>query len=204
MEEIVITKIEVLSALRCNSPIPERTICPVSSSLAYFKLGSSFINKPKASSTPLLSPVVLGSTEILNTGGGTAIGFTVMLSSLDCSFFFCVWDRTVSPVFKLSFTMTPMLPALISDTSSGLSACMINSFPILIGDPLTYIVELLVNLPEYTLTKTIKPLIGSVMTLKAKATVSLSLPLITKFPSLTNSTLVLPLTSGIRSAGEGR
>ena len=101
---------------RCNSPIPLRIVCPVSSSVFTRSVGSS--STSLAIAIPILSTsaCVLGSTATEITGSGKVIDSnTIGWSSL----------QSVSPVLmSLKPTAAPISPASMKSTGFCLFACI--------------------------------------------------------------------------------
>ena len=101
---------------RCSSPIPEMSVCPVSSSDWTRKVGSSSARRWSAVASLSWSPFVLGSTATAITGSGKVI---------DSSTIGAVSVASVSPVVVcLRPTMAAISPAPISWRSSRWFACI--------------------------------------------------------------------------------
>ncbi len=107
---------------RCSSPIPEMSVCPVSSSVRTRKVGSS--SDSRCSPLPSLSwsPFVFGSTATEITGSGKVI---------DSSTIGAVSIASVSPVVVcLRPTPAAISPAPIISRSSRWFACICRMRPI--------------------------------------------------------------------------
>ena len=96
--------------------MPEMIVCPVSSSVRTWKVGSSSASRWMAMPSLSWSPLVFGSMATLMTGAGKVID-----SRMTC----LAWSLSVSPV-EVSFSpMTATIwPAMADGRSSRLLACI--------------------------------------------------------------------------------
>ena len=101
---------------RCSSPIPEMSVCPVSSSVVTRKVGSSSARRWRPAPSLSWSAFDFGSTATEMTGSGKLI---------DSSTIGALSAESVSPVV-VNFRPTPaaISPALISSRSSRWFACI--------------------------------------------------------------------------------
>ncbi|MCY1179843.1 hypothetical protein D9M73_202600 [compost metagenome] len=94
---------------RCNSPMPEMMVCPVSSSVFTRNDGSSCASRPRAMPIFSWSALVLGSTAMEITGSGKSMRSRTMGFSR---------SHRVSPVvtsfMPISAAMSPARTSLIS------------------------------------------------------------------------------------------
>ena len=121
--------IRSVSISKCSSPIPDITVCPVSSSYWTRKVGSSSDNLTKASDNLSWSALAFGSIATETTGSGNSIFSRSMGFSR---------SQNVSPV-EVSFkpTAAAISPANTSSTSSLWSACILTIRPNLSRSPVT-------------------------------------------------------------------
>ena len=106
---------------RCSSPMPEMTVCPVSSSVRTRKVGSSSDSRVRACPSFSWSCLVLGSIARPMTGSGNVICSRITGSAGSVS---------VSPVVvDLRPTAATMSPAVTLSTSSRWFACIIRRRP---------------------------------------------------------------------------
>ena len=112
---------------RCNSPIPEITVCPVSSSTFTLNEGSSSASLFKAVHIFSWSAFDFGSTEIEITGSGNSIDSTKKISftSQRVSQVFVFFNQTIAQIFQ----------AGISWISNLLLACICKSLQTLSFSP---------------------------------------------------------------------
>ncbi len=107
---------------RCSSPIPEMSVCPVSSSVRTRKVGSSSDRRWRPLPSLSWSPFVFGSTATEITGSGKVI---------DSSTIGAVSIASVSPVVVcLSPTPAAISPAPMLSRSSRWFACIWRMRPI--------------------------------------------------------------------------
>ena len=101
---------------RCSSPIPEMSVCPVSSSVRTRKVGSSSDRRCRPWPSLSWSPFVFGSTATEITGSGNSIASSLIGA---------VSTESVSPVVVfLTPTSAAISPAMISSRSSRWFACI--------------------------------------------------------------------------------
>ena len=101
---------------RCSSPMPEMMVCPVSSSLRTWKVGSSSARRCSEAASFSSSALVLGSMATAMTGSGNSIDSSTI--GLDGS-------ERVSPVLVDFRPMAAaMSPAYSSSRSSRWLACI--------------------------------------------------------------------------------
>ena len=101
---------------RCSSPIPEMSVCPVSSSVATRKVGSSSARRCRPVPSLSWSPFDFGSTATEMTGSGNVI---------DSSTIGAFSAESVSPVVvSLRPTPAAISPAMIASRSSRWFACI--------------------------------------------------------------------------------
>ncbi len=148
---------------RCSSPIPEMSVCPVSSSVRTRKVGSS--SERRCSALPSLSwsPFVFGSIATEITGSGKVI---------DSSLIGAVSIARVSPVVVCFRPTTAAIsPAPISSRSSRWFACICRMRPIRSALPVVVFRTRspCFICPEYTRMYVSFPTYGSDMTLNASA-----------------------------------
>ena len=146
---------------RCNSPIPEIIVWPVSSSVLTLNVGSSSASFDNAIPIFSWSFLVFGSTATEITGSGNSIcSRTIGASSA----------QRVSPVV-VSFnpTAAAISPQYTCSISSLLLACIWSILPILSFLPFVELrtVAPFSTKPAYTLKNVNLPTNGSVITLKA-------------------------------------
>ena len=101
---------------RCSSPIPEMSVCPVSSSVRTRNVGSSSVRRWRPAPSLSWSPFVFGSIATEITGSGNVI---------DSRTIGAVSIASVSPVV-VAFrpTTAAISPAPISSRSSRWFACI--------------------------------------------------------------------------------
>ncbi len=112
---------------KCNSPIPEIIVSPVSKSPLILKVGSSSPNLLRAKAIFSWSTFVFGSILIEITGSGKKI----FSSTIGLFISHKVWPV---PVF-FKPTTAAMSPAKISETSSRSAAYILKILPILSFSP---------------------------------------------------------------------
>ncbi len=107
---------------RCSSPIPEMSVCPVSSSVRTWKVGSSSDRRCSPEPSLSWSAFVFGSIATEMTGSGKFI---------DSSRIGAESTASVSPVVVcLRPTAATISPAPIDSRSSRWFACICSSRPI--------------------------------------------------------------------------
>ena len=180
---------------KCNSPMPEIIVSPVSGSPATRKVGSSSESFRRATPIFSWSAFVLGSTRTDMTGSGKVMDSRIIGWSS---------SESVSPVVELfKPTSPPMPPGNTSLTSSRWLACRRRILPMRSFTPLfgfrTYVP--LFKVPEYRRKNASEPTYGSDAILKTSAATGSS-----SAGRRVSSSWVAgssPLTGG-RSEGAGR
>src|ERR1035438_4860240 len=97
-------RIRSTSTSRCSSPMPEMIVCPVSSSVLTWRVGSSSASRWMAMPSLSWSPLVLGSIATLMTGAGKVIDSRITGS---------VWVQRVSA--RVALALGPRLDRDVDD-----------------------------------------------------------------------------------------